>query len=41
MTVSIIASFTICAALRVDLARIPSEAYPLVVLGIGPDNMYV
>jgi Sterol-sensing domain of SREBP cleavage-activation len=39
MIVSVIASFTICAMLGIDLGRIPQEVYPFVVLGIGPENM--
>jgi hypothetical protein len=39
MILSVVASFTICAILRIDLARIPQEVYPFVVLGIGPENM--
>jgi hypothetical protein len=41
MILSVIASFTICAILKVDLTRIPQEVYPFVFLGIGPENMYV
>jgi hypothetical protein len=40
ITTSIIASFTICGLLRINLARIPQEAYPFVVLVIGMENMF-
>jgi hypothetical protein len=39
MGISIVASFTICGFLKIDLARIPQEAYPFVVLVIGLENM--
>jgi hypothetical protein len=37
---SVIASFTVCAIFRVDLSRIPSSAYPLVVLAISLENSF-
>jgi hypothetical protein len=37
--VSIFASFSICGALKIDLAMMPQEAYPFVVLVIGLENM--
>jgi hypothetical protein len=40
IAVSIMASFTICAVLKIDLSKIPREAYPLVVLTIGLENMF-
>lgn len=39
MSISILASFTICGILKINLARIPREAYPFVVLVIGLENM--
>jgi hypothetical protein len=41
MFISIIASFSICGVLQIDLARIPDAAYPFVVLVIGLENMSV
>lgn len=40
LVVSIMSSFTICAVLKIDLSKIPREAYPLVVLTIGLENMF-
>jgi WD40 repeat protein len=40
ITISIVASFTICGFLRIDLAHIPQEAYPFVVFVIGLENMF-
>jgi WD40 repeat protein len=37
---SIMSSFTICAIFKIDLSKIPREAYPLVVLTIGLENMF-
>lgn len=37
--VSILASFSICGALKIDLAMMPREAYPFVILVIGLENM--
>lgn len=39
MTTSILASFTICGILRINLAQVPQNAYPFVVLVIGLENM--
>ncbi|KAF1816938.1 hypothetical protein P152DRAFT_4269 [Eremomyces bilateralis CBS 781.70] len=39
--VSIVASFTICGLLKIDLARIPREVYPFVVVILGLENMSV
>lgn len=38
--ISILSSFTICAIFKIDLSSIPREAYPLVVLIIGLENMF-
>ncbi|KAF4547846.1 putative sterol-sensing domain of SREBP cleavage-activation protein [Elsinoe fawcettii] len=40
MTTSILASFTICGLLRINLDQIPQEAYPFVVLAIGLENIF-
>jgi hypothetical protein len=40
MTFSISASFTICGFLHINLAMIPRNAYPFVVLVIGLENMF-
>ena len=40
MTTSILASFTICGLLGINLAQIPQEAYPFVVLTIGLENIF-
>jgi hypothetical protein len=39
IALSIMSSFTICAIFKIDLSRIPREAYPLVVLTVGLENM--
>lgn len=36
---SIVASFTICAVFKIDLSKIPREAYPLVILAVGMENI--
>ncbi|KAI6247308.1 Sterol regulatory element-binding protein cleavage-activating protein [Erysiphe necator] len=36
---SIVASFTVCAVFKIDLSKIPREAYPLVVLAVGMENI--
>ena len=38
--VSIISSFTVCAVLKIDLSKIPREAYPLVILTVGLENIF-
>ncbi|EME49958.1 hypothetical protein DOTSEDRAFT_68693 [Dothistroma septosporum NZE10] len=40
MTCSILASFTICAILKINLSMIPQNAYPFVVLVLGVENMF-
>ncbi|KAI1003656.1 hypothetical protein K3495_g4552 [Podosphaera aphanis] len=40
ISVSIMASFTVCAFLKVDLSQIPREIYPLVVLTVGLENIF-
>ena len=40
IAVSIMSSFTICAILKIDLSKIPREAYPLVVLTVGLENIF-
>lgn len=40
IAISIMASFTICAILKIDLSKIPREAYPFVVLTVGLENMF-
>ncbi|KAF1826554.1 uncharacterized protein K489DRAFT_376978 [Dissoconium aciculare CBS 342.82] len=40
MTFSISASFTICGILHINLAMIPRNAYPFIVLVIGLENMF-
>jgi hypothetical protein len=40
IAISVMASFTICAVLKIDLSKIPREAYPLVVLTVGLENMF-
>lgn len=40
MTCSILASFTICGILKINLSMIPQNAYPFVVLVIGLENMF-
>ncbi|KAK0670498.1 putative sterol regulatory element-binding protein [Cercophora samala] len=38
ITASIVSSFTVCAMFKIDLSRVPSYAYPLVVLAISLEN---
>lgn len=40
MTCAILASFTICGMLNINLSMIPQNAYPFVVLVIGLENMF-
>ncbi|KAK7528651.1 sterol-sensing domain of SREBP cleavage-activation-domain-containing protein [Phyllosticta citriasiana] len=40
MFISICSSFTICGILKINLAQVPGEAYPFVVLVIGLENMF-
>ncbi|KAK0269925.1 hypothetical protein LTR35_012659 [Friedmanniomyces endolithicus] len=40
MTFSVLASFTICGILKINLSMIPQNAYPFVVLVIGLENMF-
>ena len=40
MTFSFLASFTICGILHINLATIPRNAYPFVILVIGLENMF-
>ena len=40
MTCSILASFTICGILKINLSMIPQNAYPFVVLVMGIENMF-
>ncbi|KAK3720398.1 hypothetical protein LTR37_003810 [Vermiconidia calcicola] len=40
MTCSILASFTICGILKINLSMIPQNAYPFVVLVVGIENMF-
>jgi hypothetical protein len=40
MTCSILASFTICDILKINLSTIPQNAYPFVVLVFGVENMF-
>jgi Sterol-sensing domain of SREBP cleavage-activation len=40
MVFSIVGSFTICGLLGLDLARVPQEVYPFVVLVIGLENRF-
>ncbi|KAE9374637.1 hypothetical protein N431DRAFT_336840 [Stipitochalara longipes BDJ] len=40
IAVSIMSSFTICAVLKIDLSKIPREAYPFVVLTVGLENIF-
>lgn len=40
MTCSILASFTICGILKINLSMIPQNAYPFAVLVIGLENMF-
>jgi len=40
IALSIMSSFTICAIFKIDLSKIPREAYPLVILSVGMENMF-
>lgn len=40
MTCSILAAFTICGILKINLSMIPQNAYPFVVLVMGIENMF-
>lgn len=40
MTCSVLAAFTICGILNINLSMIPQNAYPFVVLVIGLENMF-
>jgi hypothetical protein len=40
IVVSIMSSFTVCAIFKIDLSNIPREAYPLVVLTVGLENIF-
>ncbi len=40
MTFSILASFTICGMLNINLSMVPQNAYPFVVLVLGIENMF-
>ncbi|KAH7393496.1 sterol-sensing domain of SREBP cleavage-activation-domain-containing protein [Cadophora sp. MPI-SDFR-AT-0126] len=40
IAVSIMSSFTICAIFKIDLSKIPREAYPLVILAVGLENIF-
>lgn len=40
IAVSIMSSFTICAIFKIDLSKIPREAYPLVILTVGLENIF-
>ncbi|RDW87255.1 hypothetical protein BP5796_02949 [Coleophoma crateriformis] len=40
IAVSIMSSFTICAIFKIDISKIPREAYPLVVLSVGLENIF-
>ncbi|TLD34750.1 Sterol regulatory element-binding protein cleavage-activating protein [Venturia nashicola] len=40
MLISIIASFSICGFLQIDLARVPDYYYPFIVWVIGLENMF-
>jgi hypothetical protein len=40
MTCSILSSFTICGILKINLAMIPQNVYPFVVLVLGVENMF-
>ncbi|KAL2266368.1 hypothetical protein VTJ83DRAFT_5720 [Remersonia thermophila] len=37
---AILSSFSVCAVLKIDLARVPYYAYPLVVLAISMENSF-
>lgn len=38
--VSIMSSFTVCAILKIDLSKIPSFAYPVVILSMSLENIF-
>jgi WD40 repeat protein len=40
IAVSMLSSFTICAIFKIDLSKLPREAYPLVVLTVGLENIF-
>jgi hypothetical protein len=40
IAVSMMSSFTICAVFKIDLSKIPREAYPLVVVTVGLENIF-
>jgi hypothetical protein len=40
IAVSIMSSFTVCAIFKIDLSKIPREAYPLVILTVGLENIF-
>lgn len=40
MTCSILASFTICGILKINLSMVPQNAYPFVVLVLGVENIF-
>ena len=40
VALSLTSSFTVCAILRIDLSKIPREAYPLIILVVGLENIF-
>ncbi|KAK8855258.1 sterol-sensing domain of SREBP cleavage-activation-domain-containing protein [Apiospora arundinis] len=40
LAVSIMSSFTVCAILKIDLSRIPSFAYPVVIFSMSLENVF-
>src|SRR5208282_5571229 len=40
IVMSIMSSFTICAIFKIDLSKIPREAYPVVILTVGLENIF-
>ena len=40
LALSIVSSLTVCAILKIDLSKIPREAYPLVILACGLENIF-
>ncbi|KAH8597056.1 sterol-sensing domain of SREBP cleavage-activation-domain-containing protein [Bisporella sp. PMI_857] len=40
IAVSIMSSFTVCAVFKIDVSKIPREAYPLVILTVGLENIF-
>lgn len=40
IAVSILSSLSVCAVLKIDLSKIPREAYPLVVLALSLENIF-